>query len=162
MKKTITLILSLALMFSFFNLNVIATNNEEITPYIVKSSITPISDEEVFTDSTRASDLIYAYGLSLSRNGTILTITGSTRCVMGVVKSGFKDLMVQRRKTSSDSWKNYFDIGDLYAEAAAAYLDMDVSVASGYQYRITCKHYAKKNILSVETVSNVSNIATTP
>lgn len=161
MKKTITLFLSLALMFSFFNLNVIATSNDDFKPYIVNFTITPISDEEEVTDNTRASDLIYAYGLSLSRSGTLLTITGTTRCVVDVVKCGFKDLMVQRRKTSSDSWKDYFDIGDVYANTVAANLNMDVSVAAGYQYRVTCKHYAKKNILSIETLSNVSNIVST-
>ncbi len=161
MKRIITLLLSLVLMFSFFNLNVIATNDENFTPYVVDFTLTPDSNVETFQDNTRASDLIYRYGLSLSRSGTILTISGTTRCVVDVVKCGFKDLMVQRRKTSSDSWKDYFDIGDVYADTVAVNLNMDVSVAAGYQYRVTCKHYAKKSLLSVETVSNVSNIVST-
>ncbi len=163
MKRIISMLLSFALMFSFFTFNVIATTDEDFTPYIVDFNITTdITSTEALNENTRASDLIYFYGLSLSRTGTMLKITGSTHCVMGVVKCGFKDLMIQRRKTSSDSWKDYFEIGDVYAESVAANLDMDVSVASGYQYRVTCKHYAKKNLLTVETVSNISNIATTP
>lgn len=162
MKKIIAFFLTILLILTPINYNASAKSNEEPTPYVVDFTITPRDAVNVTDENIRATGLIVLYDLSLSRTGTILNITGNTSCIGSVVKCGFKDLMVQRRKTSSDSWKDYFDIGDVYANTVAANLDMDVSVASGYQYRITCKHYAKKSLLSVETISNVSNIATTP
>ena len=49
---------------------------------------------------------------------------------------------------------------NVYADAGVANLSTTLPIASGYQYRISCKHYAKKNILSVQTIANTSNIVT--
>lgn len=161
MKRTITFFLSAILMVSFFNFNTFATSDESFIPYITDFSLTSNTDTHITNENNRASGLILSYSIHLTKTGTKLNITGLTFCSVDVVKCGFKDLMVQRRQTSSDSWKNYFDIGDVYADTAGANLDMTVSVAAGYQYRVTCKHYAKKNLLSVQTISNISNIVTT-
>lgn len=162
MKRILIFFLSTLIIFSSISYNVSAESKEDSVPYIVDFTLTPYDNMKDINENIKASDLIIMYDLSLSRTGTILNITGNTSCVANVVKCGFKDLMVQRRKTSSDSWKDYFDIGDAFANAIAANLDMNVSVAAGYQYRVTCKHYAKKSLLSVETVPNVSNIVSTP
>ncbi len=161
MKKLVLYVLSLTLTFSFFVLDTKAIS-DEIKPYIIDTVITTeIIDIEDNENNTRATGLITSYGLNLTKSGSILNLTGRTFGTSEVIKSGFKDIMVQRRKTSSDPWKDYFDYGDVYADAFAANLNTKISVAANYQYRVTCKHYAKQNILMVQTISNTSNIVTT-
>lgn len=160
MKKTISLLLCLSLMFSFFTFNTTATNNDNFTPHIIETTLT--TNIENFEESdTRASGLIRSYSIYLTKSGSILNLTAQTYGTSEVVKSGFKNIMVQRRKTSDDPWKDYFDYGSVYADTFFANLNTKISVAANYQYRITLKHYAKKNLLSVETISNISNIVTT-
>lgn len=146
-------------MFSCFTISVNASDGEVFVPhvidFVVVTEINTVSAEE---NNNRASGLIYSYGLSLSKTGTTLCIEGLTQCALEVVKCGFKDLTVQRRATSSDSWKDYYEYGNVYRDATAAGLSTTLAVESGYQYRIYCKHYAKKNIFSVETITNTSNI----
>lgn len=159
MKKALSLALCTVLMFSFFCIHATATTNEVFVPYVVDFSVTTeinmLTTEE---NSNRASGLINSYGLSLTKTGNTLLIEGLTQCSLEVVKCGFKDLTIQRRKTSSDSWKDYYEYGNVYRDAIAAGLSTTLAVESGYQYRIYCKHYAKKNIFSVETITNTSNI----
>lgn len=50
--------------------------------------------------------------------------------------------------------------GNVYFDSYAATIIRNLPVDPGYQYRVTCKHYAKKNILNTQTISNTSNIVT--
>ena len=160
MKKIISIALCLILFLGSLFLNVSATN-EDFAPYLVDFVLTTeMNGSPINADESRASGLIHAYSLSLAKSGTTLYIGGQTLCSSEVVKCGFKNLTIQRRKTSSDSWVDYYEFGNVYAEAIAANLSTTLVVESGYQYRISCKHYAKKNILSVETIANTSNIVT--
>lgn len=109
-------------------------------------------------NETRVSGLITAYGLSLEKSGTTLKIYGQTLAAPDVVKCGFKNLVIQRRASSDDSWKEYYDFGNRYIEMSFASFSTTLVVPAGYQYRISCKHYAKKNLLSVQTIANTSNI----
>lgn len=148
-------------MFSFFSVDVNALDDEEVVPYVVDFAIT--TDAGVIStdvSNTRASGLIASYSLTLTKTGTTLNIYGVTQCSPDVVKCGFKNLTIQRRKTSSDSWEDYYEYGNVYRDAVAASLSTTLVVASGYQYRISCKHYAKKSLLSVQTIANTSNIVT--
>lgn len=112
-------------------------------------------------EEIRASGLIYHYNLAASKkNSTTLEIEGDTSCDPVVVKCGFKNLKVQRRINSSSSWSDYYDYGNVYYDSCAAAIGRDLPVDPGYQYRIICKHYAKKNILNTQTISNTSNIVT--
>lgn len=161
MKKAVSFLLCAVLMFSFFSMNASASASESFVPYVIDFTVTT----EISTDATnemdsRASGLILAYGLSLTKTANSLYIEGITNCSPEVVKCGFKDLTVQRRKTTSDAWKDYYEYGNVYRDATAAFLSTTLAVESGYQYRIYCKHYAKKNIFSVETITNTSNIVT--
>lgn len=161
MKKTLAVTLCLFLLFSTFTFSATATNEGEMLPVVLDFVLT--SELEIETtdeNSTRATGLITMYDLSLSKSGTTLYITGYTRCDPDVVKSGFKNLVVERRKTSSDSWSEYYDYGNVYVETFGAALDTSLVVASGYQYRISCKHYAKKSLFVTQTISNTSNIVT--
>lgn len=159
MKKITIFILTIVLIVSSFIFNVSATT-DEISPTILDFSLTTNIEQTLNyqNSNTRATGLIISYGLELRKSGTTLTILGLTDCYLDVVKCGFKDFIIQRRKTSSDSWEDYYEYGNLYIESTAANLNTTLVVESGYQYRISCKHYAKKNILSVQTIANTSNI----
>lgn len=162
MKRCIALILSVVLMFSFFAFDTTALNSVDFTPYIVSFSLT--SDSQIFEadeSSTRATGLIYSYSLYLTKDSNILHITGQTHGTGEVVRSGFKNLTIQRRKSSAYDWEDYYEYGNLYIDAFSASLNTKLAVAANYQYRISCKHYAKKNLLMVQTISNTSNIVTT-
>lgn len=111
-------------------------------------------------DMARISGLIASYVIKVSASGTNLKIAGSTICVTSVVKCGFKEVMVQRKKASSTSWADYFSYSDLYADSCSYTLAKTVPVTSGYQYRVTCKHYAKKSLLSTQTINDTSNTVT--
>ena len=161
MRKITSFVLTIVLIGSFFVFNVTAIT-EEATPTVIEFSLTADIEQtlDIQTTDMRATGLILSYGLELRKTGTTLTILGLTDCYLDVVKCGFKDFTIQRRKTSSDSWEDYYEYGNLYIESTAANLETTLVVESGYQYRISCKHYAKKNILSVQTIANTSNIVT--
>ena len=112
-------------------------------------------------DEIQASGLILNYDLTaVKKNSTTLTIYGTTTCDPVVVKCGFKNLKVERRANSSSSWSDFHDYGNEYVDSSHMAIGRDLPVDPGYQYRVTCKHYAKKNILNTQTISNTSNIVT--
>ncbi len=156
MKRCFSFFLSVILMFSVFGYDAIAADPEEFKPYVVDFVLETEAEES--ENDTRASGLINMYSLGLSKTGNTLNISGSTRCSVDVVKCGFKNLVIQRRKTSADSWKEYYDYGNAYTESTVASLSTTLVVESGYQYRISCKHYAKKSLLVTQSISNTSNI----
>lgn len=161
MKKIFSVLLCLFVLISTFTFGATATNESEQKPVVLGFTLTPEFEFETTDESnTRATGLIASYGLDLSKSGTTLHISGHTYCAPDVVKSGFKNLVVQRRKTSSDSWSEYYDYGNVYLEVSGATLNTTLVVASGYQYRISCKHYAKKSLLVTQTVANTSGIVT--
>lgn len=107
--------------------------------------------------STLASNLIISYNIAISKNGNTLIIVGTTLGNSDVKKCGFKEVVVQQRKTINDSWSTYTKYTDLYIDIQSYTLSKSITVPSGYQYRVTCVHYAKKNLLSVQKLSNISN-----
>ncbi len=112
-------------------------------------------------EEINASGLIYQYNLAAAKeNNTTLYIEGFTDCDPVVVRCGFKNLKVQRRANTSSSWSDYYDYGNVYEDTDYAAIARDLPVDPGYQYRVTCKHYAKKNILNTQTISNTSNVVT--
>lgn len=161
MKRLVSFFLCIVLIFSLFSTNASANNGEDFVPYVIDFDVTTDVDTDFASENnSRVTGLIFSYSLALASSDNTLEIAGLTQCSIDVVKCGFKDLTVERRKTSSDSWEDYYEFGNVYRETTAAVLSTTLAVASGYQYRVTCKHYAKKNILSVQTVSNTSNIVT--
>lgn len=161
MKKNISLVLCSILIFTCFVFQTSAVEEEGFRPLVDDLSIAaPIYEELDNSDSSRATGLIMIYSLNLSVAGNTLNIYAETYCATEVVKSGFKNLVVQRRKAGSTSWSDYYDYGDLYADSYAASIATTLSVPSGYQYRLSCKHYAKKSLLVTQNISNTSNIVT--
>ena len=98
--------------------------------------------------------------LAVSKSGSNLLIAGRTSCISDVTKCGFKEVVIQRRKNSSSSWSDYKTYDDLYTNGHAYTLSKSIAVTSGYQYRVTCTHYAKKNLFSTQKIDNVSNVVT--
>ncbi|MBQ7100513.1 MAG: hypothetical protein IJN81_02690 [Clostridia bacterium] len=110
-------------------------------------------------ENTRATGLISAYAIAISKSGTnTLNIAGMTTGTYDVVKSGFKEVVIQRRANSSSDWSDYIVYKDIYVDMGSCNLGRSVTVTTGYQYRVTCVHYAKKNFFSVQKIDNVSNI----
>lgn len=159
MKKIVCMLLSVSLMFSFFVFDTSAAM-EEADPYVIDFTLTSADTFSEENGNERVSGLILSYLLSIEKSGTSVVIKGKTACASDVVKCGFKNLTVERRKSSSYSWSDYYDYGDVYRDTSAATLNTTLSVASGYQYRVTCKHYAKKNLLLTENISNASAVLT--
>lgn len=122
--------------------------NEMLDPYIVDNT------------KTRASGLITIYGISIKKDGNKLLIAGKTYGNADVVKCGFTHVTVQRRKNSSYSWSQCTKFEDLYSNSTGYVLTASITPQKGYQYRVSCTHYAKKNIFSTEKINNISNIVT--
>lgn len=110
--------------------------------------------------STYASDLITMYHIAIAKSGNNLIVAGKTYAIPEVKKCGFKEVVIQRRKTSSNSWSTYTKYTDLYIDVSSYTLSKTIAVPSGYQYRVTCIHYAKKSLLSTQKINNTSNIVT--
>lgn len=160
MKKLLSFFICITCIFSIFSFSIKATE-QEFTPYVIDFSLKPVRTDSTITESdSRATGLINSYSLSLSSTGTTLNIYGLTNGSTEVIKCGFKNLIIQRRLSSNYSWEEYYDYGNIYIDGSGASLNTKLVVESGYQYRISCKHYAKKNILSVQTIANTSNIVT--
>ena len=126
---------------------------EEFNAILANNTIHTVDED------TRATGLISAYAIAISKSGTnTLNIAGVTTGTAYVVKSGFKEVVVQRRTSSSASWTDYVTYEDLYIDQIGYNLAKSLTVPTGYQYRVTCIHYAKKNIFSVQKIDNVSNV----
>lgn len=161
MKRLISLALCAILISTCCAFPISAVNEEIFVPNVVDFSLTsPVSEIKTETIENRASGLILYVNLKLTVSGTNLKIIADTRAVGDVVKCGFKNLVVQRKTAGSSTWSEYYDFGDVYVETNAISLSKTLSVTSGYQYRVTCKHYAKKSLLVTENISNTSNIVT--
>ena len=161
MNIIIAIFLCLAVSVSFFIFDTADKKKKEFVPTVLEFELsTESNNTELEGIDAKATGLINAYALSLEKTGTTLKIYGQTYATGEVVKCGFKNLVIQRRASSSDSWKDYYDYGDVYADGFAANLSTTLSVASGYQYRISCKHYAKKSLLVTQKIANTSGIVT--
>lgn len=108
--------------------------------------------------STFASGLIISYGIAISSSGSNLLIAGRTLCDLDIVKCGFTVVTIKRRTASSLPWTTYKTYNDLYNSSSTYTLTKTISVSTGYQYRVYCTHYAKKNLFSTEKIENASNV----
>lgn len=107
-----------------------------------------------------SSDLINRHSIAIKKNGNSLIIAGATYGSSEVSKCGFTKVSIQRRSNSGASWSNYQTYSDLYNNSHQYILSKSISVPSGYQYRVTCIHYAKKNVVSTQKINATSNILT--
>lgn len=166
MKKILKLTVISLLLFSFFVpytafAEVSGTDAEWQDIELSEEEFNAILENNPDNDITPyTSGLITSYVISIGKSGSNLIIAGKTNCTISVVKCGFTKVTIQQRKNSSSSWSNYKSYTDLYADSRVYNLSKTLTVPSGYQYRVTCTHYAKKNIFSTESISNTSNTVT--
>lgn len=164
MKKSISRILAflLAFMFLFQGAMVSYADEEPIDDWqdiaLTDSEIDDIIALNPQMNNARATGLIMTYGIGVTANGSNLVIAGRTICISDVVKCGFTVVTIQHRKSSSYSWTDYRTYTDLYNNNSSYTLAKTVAVASAYQYRVTCTHYAKKNLLTTQKINNTSNV----
>lgn len=163
MRKTISIIAVFMAIIMCFPFTV---NAEDKTEW----QDTNISDEEFYAlehsdgecgpVNTRASGLIMGKSLSIAKSGTTLYIKGYTEGIPSVVKAGFTEVIIQRKTSSSSTWSNYKTYTDLYYDNNFYSLGKSLTVATGYQYRATCVHYAKKSLFSTEKIANSTGYLT--
>lgn len=167
MKKTLKTIIAVLMIAATLVTSASAT--EDIIPqweevFMTESEVNAIlADSMIYTDQNdaKASNLISAYGLVVAKEGTnTLYVVAKTTGTLEVVKSGFKEIVIQRRANSSSSWTDYATYEDIYIDEIGYTVSRSLTVPTGYQYRATCIHYAKKNIFSVQKIDNVSNTVT--
>lgn len=163
MKKTMSKLLAIVLSFLFiFQTSFTALANDEpdwVDAYFTQEEFEEILSQNVNNQATTfASGLIYGYAIGLSGSGTNLYVAGKTTCDPDVVKCGFTVVTIKRRTSSTASWTTYKTYEDLYISNCAYTLAKTISVPTGYQYRVYCTHYAKKNLFSTEKINNTSNI----
>lgn len=171
MKKSISKLLAIMLAFMFvFQTSLVALANDNEPDWVdiemsqeEFDSILALNEHSNSSSmggqaSTQATGLIVSYGIGVSGSGTTLKIVGKTSCNSEVVKCGFTKVTIQRRTSSSASWTTYKTYEDLYENTFSYALAKSITVASNYQYRVTCTHYAKKSLLSTQKINNTSNV----
>jgi hypothetical protein len=163
MKKSISKFLAIILSLLFvFQANFVAFADNE--PDWQDANWTQSEFDDIYYQnsnnqiSTLTSGLIFNYGIAISSSGSNLLIAGKTICDTDVVKCGFTVVTIKRRTSSTKSWSTYKTYEDLYNSSSSYTLTKTISVSKGYQYRVYCTHYAKKNILSTEKIDNASNV----
>lgn len=111
-----------------------------------------------YTPDERATGLILTATAAINDNYKLLQFVGHISCVENVVKCGFENIVVQRRVSSSASWTDYYTFDDSYSDDSYHNVVKAVTTNTGYEYRVVCNLYAKKNFFSVQRIDMVSNI----
>lgn len=119
-------------------------------------ALNPIYAEYEEISKARATALILGKDVGIAKSGSSLIISGYTTGSADVVKCGFKEVVIERRKNSNSSWGEYKVYKDLYSSSNKYTLSKSVTVPSGYQYRVTVVHYAKASLFSTQKVEGVS------
>lgn len=163
MKRIICILLSICFLFSLLIPNTAFASIDDEAGDWQDISLSEEEFNEILSNNPNnkirpiASGLIDLYSIGISKDGNTLIIAGKTVGTLGVIKCGFTKVTIQRRKDSSSSWTDYKVYENLYNDAGSYALAKSYIVISGYEYRVTCTHYAKKNLLSVQKIDNTSN-----
>lgn len=161
MKKFIQLIIMCCLVLSIFiPITALASVGDEQSElqdiHLSKSEFNEITSNNSI--STYSTGLIQSHSISVSAKGNKLILAGYTRCISTVAKCGFTNVTIQQKKSSSTSWTEYNTFGDFLKDSSSYTLTKSITVGTGYQYRVSVTHYAKRNIFSTEKINAVSNI----
>ena len=113
---------------------------------------------EIETNGNRATGLIAAYGVNVSKPSSgVLRIVGTLDCGSTVVKCGYRDFLIQRRPKNSAVWENYMNLGDFYVDSWTYPYSNNFTVPTGFYYRVSCTFYAKKNIFVTEKIEDYTS-----
>lgn len=161
MKRFLSLFLSiLVIMCCSIPSYAFASDNTEYDSAFTQEEFESL--EHVYSDIAQpySSGLIVSHTLGIAKSNSNLLITGDTRGSSSVVKCGFTKVVVQRRASASASWSNYKTFKDLYSDGSYYKLSKTVPVDSGYQYRVTATHYAKKSLFQTQKIDSTTNYLT--
>lgn len=163
MKRRIKSVLIIILCFiSVFSSQAFALEKNDIEVCDVVLSQKEINEilalGNTYTADERASGLIISATAAINDDYKLLQFVGTINCISDVVKCGFEDIVVQRRASSSSAWTDYYTFDDSYSDFHIHTAIKAVTTVTGYEYRVTCTLYAKKNIFSVQRIDMVSNI----
>lgn len=155
MKKILAILFSVVFLFSVANVAAHAYEDE----YVAISEETILEKADGLYNSNgneRASGLINAKSLSLSKTSSQLLITAQTIGTTEVTKCGFTYIKLQR--LVNGSWDDYttYCYSDLYSESNSYAFSKYVSPPTGYTYRVICEHYAEKKTLLIFTSEETS------
>lgn len=157
MKKIISIFLSMLMVICCLVPNyAFAASNSEFDAEITQEEFEALEHTYAVSIQPYSSGLIIDKNLGVAKSNNNLLITGFTSGNSSVVKCGFTKVVIQRRASSSASWSNYKTFNDLYSESNYYKLSKSVPVESGYQYRVTATHYAKKSLLQTEKIDSTT------
>ncbi len=163
MKRIIksTLVLTLCLI-SLFNVHAFALEKNDIEVQDIFLSQDEINEilakGNTYTAPERATGLILDGAFSINNDYKLLQFVALMDCGTEVVRCGFEDIIVQRRASSSDSWSFYYQFDDDIVDYCSHSTIKAVTTVKGYEYRVICTLYAKKNFFSVQRINVETNI----
>lgn len=161
MKKFIsTILIALFAVTCLLPFTSFASDGAEEDIYLAQSVLETEAYAEAEYAQLRATGLIIDKNLKITKSGTVLVINGKTTGSLEVKKCGFTKVVVQRKKAGETSWANYITYEDLYSETNSYNLNKSLTVASGYQYRVTATHYAKKSLFSTQKIDATTGYLT--
>ena len=113
-----------------------------------------------------ATYLIYSNELTASNTSGKLCINGNTICNYTMKTVAMNNIVVERSSNGSTGWAVVNELGNVTSSnTSTCYItNMQVSVSSGYYYRVTCDHYAKETgwFPKTQSISNTSNTVYIP
>lgn len=161
MKKYISIFLAITIAMVCFIPNLVfAADSTEDNSYFSQEEFESLEHIYAVSIQPYSSGLITKHNLGIAKDGTVLKISGYTYGSSEVVKCGFTKVVVERRKSSSNSWSNYKTYNSLYSDGKRYDLYKSLTVESGYQYRVTATHYAKKSLLSTQKIDSTTGYLT--
>lgn len=161
MKKYISIFLTIIVVITcFVPATVFAADRSEDDAYFTQEEFESYEHTYAVGITPYATGLITDYNLGIGKSGTTLNISGYTKGSSEVVKCGFTKVIVQRKKSSETSWSDYKTYNDLYSSSNSYTLKKSLTVTSGYQYRVTATHYAKKSLLSTQKITSTTGYLT--
>lgn len=153
MKKFISIVSFIcAIIMCVSPVTAFASNSTEDDAVFSQEEFEALEHVYAVYPQTRATGLIRYKNLGIGYSSGKLVISGYTKCIDEVVRCGFSEVIIERRANSSSSWSEYKTYDDLYSDSTSYTLSKSVTVPSGYQYRVTATHYAKKSLFSVEKI----------
>lgn len=163
MKKKIKAVFIVVFCFvSVFSSQAFALEKNEIEVNNIVLSQDEINEilalGNTYAPEERATGLILRATAAIDNDHKLLQFVGTIGCRPEVVKCGYEDIIVQRRASSSSSWSHYYTFDDSLEESNTHTAVKAVTTVTGYEYRVTCTLYAKKNIFSVERIDMETNI----
>ena len=161
MKKYITLLFTfIILITSLIPFNAFAADGTEDDVYFTQEEFEALEHTYSENVNVYATGLIINKTIGIAKDGNKILITGYTQGSSEVQKVGFTEVVIQRKKASESKWSDYKSYKDLYSESDQYTFSKSVAVESGYQYRVTATHYAKKSLLSTQKIEATTGYLT--